>query len=81
MINPGKDSNGILGPHTPTVALIVEGDDNTDTPPPPTLPQAGPVQQEPMPGVPMEVAGVSGMSPVKKEGASSEPVVVVGARK
>ena len=50
------------------------------TPPPPlppTPPQAGPVQQEPTPGVPMEVAGVSGVSPVKKEGASSEPVVVV----
>ena len=48
--------------------------------PPPSL-QAGPVQQEPMPGVPMEVAGVSGVSPVKKEGASSEPVVVVGGKK
>ena len=52
-------------------------------PPPPTPPQAGPVQQEPMPGVPMEVAGVAGVSLVKKEGASSEPVVVVvgGVRK
>ena len=48
------------------------------TPPPPPTPPAGPVQQESMPGVPMEVAGVSGVSPVKKEGVSSEPVVVVG---
>ena len=47
-----------------------------------TTPPAGPVQQESMPGVPMEVAGVSGVSPVKKKGASSEPVVVVvGVRK
>ena len=45
---------------------------------PPTPPQAGPVQQEPTPGVPVEVAGVSGVSPVKKEGVLSEPVVVVG---
>ena len=47
----------------------------TLTPPPP--PQAGPVKQQPMTAVPMEVSGVSGVSPVKKEGASSEPVVVV----
>ena len=30
-----------------------------------------------MTGVPMEVAGVSGVPLVKKEGALSEPVVVV----
>ena len=46
-------------------------------PPPPTLPQAGPVEPQAKTAVPMEVAGVSGMSLVKKEGASSEPVVVV----
>ena len=52
-------------------------------PPPPTIPpQAGPVQQEPMPGVPMDIAEVSGVSLVKKEGVSSEPIVVVrGGRK
>ena len=50
----------------------------TPPPPPPTPPQTHPVEQEPMTGVPMEVAGVSGVSPVKKEEASSEPVVVVG---
>ena len=49
----------------------------TPTPPPPTPPQAHPVEQEPMTGVPMEVAGVSGVSPVKKDRALSEPVVVV----
>ena len=47
-------------------------------PPPPTPLPAGLVQHEPMP---MEVAEVSGVSPVKKEGASSEPVVVVGGGK
>ena len=45
--------------------------------PPPTPPPVGPVQQEAMQGVSKEVAGVSGVSPVKKEGVSSEPVVVV----
>ena len=52
-------------------------------PPPPAPPQTHPVEQEPMTGVAMEVAGVSGVSPVKKEGVSSEPVVVVagGVRK
>ena len=46
-------------------------------PPPPTPPPAGPVEQKGATAVPMEVAGVSGVSQVKKEGASSEPVVVV----
>ena len=46
----------------------------TPTPPPPTLPPAGPVEPQATTAVPMEVAGVS---PVKKEGASSKPVVVV----
>ena len=52
-------------------------------PPPPTPLQSGPVQQEPMPAILMEVAGVSGVSLVKKDWASSEPVVVVvwGVRK
>ena len=52
-------------------------------PPPPTPSQAGPVEQQAMTGVSMEVAGVSGVSPVNKEGVSSEPVVVVvgGVRK
>ena len=49
----------------------------TPPPPPSPTPPAGPVQQESMPGVSMEVAGVSGVLLVKKEGASSEPVVVV----
>ena len=46
-------------------------------PPPPTPPPAGPIEQQGATAVAMEVAGVSGVSPVKKEGASSEPVVVV----
>ena len=52
----------------------------TPTPPPPpapTPPPAGPVKQQGATAVPMEVAGVSGVSLVKKEGTSSEPVVVV----
>ena len=51
-------------------------------PTPPTSPPAVPMppQSIPLEGVPMEVAGVSGQSPVmKEEGASSEPVVVVVA--
>ena len=52
------------------------------TPPPPPTPTpppaaAGPLKQQGATAVPMEVAGVSGVSPVKKEGASSEAVVVV----
>ena len=53
----------------------------TPTPPPPpspTPPPAGPVEPQATTGVPMEVAGVSGVSLVKIEGASSEPVFVVG---
>ena len=55
-------------------------------PPPPTPPPAGPaapVEQQGATAVSMEVAGVSGVSPVKKEGVSSEQVVVVigGVRK
>ena len=48
-------------------------------PPPPsqTPPPAGLVEHQAATAVPMEVAGVSGVSPVKKEGESSEPVVVV----
>ena len=56
----------------------------TPSPPPPPTPQpAGAVEQQAATAVPMEVAGVSGVSPVKKEGASSEPVVVIvgGVRK
>ena len=50
----------------------------TPPPPPPPTPQpAGAVEEQAATAVPMEVAGVSGVSPVKKEGASSEPVVVV----
>ena len=49
-------------------------------PPPPTPPPAGPVEQQGATAVPMEVAGVSGVSLVKKEGASSEPVVVGGGK-
>ena len=44
--------------------------------PPPTPRPAGVVEERAATAVPMEVAGVSGVSPVKKEGASSEPVVV-----
>ena len=54
-------------------------------PPPPMLPPPGPVESQSTTAVPMEVTGVSGKSPVKKqEGASSEPIVVVvvgGVRK
>ena len=46
-------------------------------PPPQTPPQTGPVEQQATTAVPMEVAGVSGVSSGKKEGVSSEPVVVV----
>ena len=48
------------------------------TPLPPTPLLAGPVKLQSTTTVPMEVAGVSGASTVKKEGASSEPVVVAG---
>ena len=45
------------------------------TPPPPTPQPAGAVEQQAATAVPMEVSGVS---LVKKEGASSQPVVVGG---
>ena len=61
----------------PQLLRSLRGMTTLTPPPPPTLPQTRPVEQEPMTGVPMEVAGVSGVSPVKKEGVSSEPVVVV----
>ena len=52
------------------------------TPPPPPTPPAVPVESQSTIAVPMEVTGVSGESPVKKqEGASSEPIVVVGGGK
>ena len=58
----------------PQLLRLLRGMTMPTPPPPPTPPPAGPVQQEPMP---MEVVGMSGVSPVKKKGASSEPVVVV----
>ena len=46
----------------------------TPPPPPPTPQPTGAVEEQAATAVPMEVAGVS---LVKKEGASSEPVVVI----
>ena len=64
----------------PQLLRLLRGMMTPTPPPPPTPPPAVPMQsQSTTEAVPMEVAGVSGQSPVKKEeGASSEPVVVVG---
>ena len=65
----------------PQLLRSLRGMTTPTPPPPPTPPQTGPVEQQAMTAVPMEVAEVSGVSLVKKEGASSEPVVVGGGKK
>ena len=62
----------------PQLLRLLRGMTTPTPPPPPPTPQpAGAVEEQAATAVPMEVAGVSGVSLVKKEGASSEPVVVI----